>query len=195
MFTLTLFLSLLVGLMLPHPTPAGLSPAALNVPATATTIVANNEHLAWSSTRKLNWEDFRGTPETENPHHALTAANLAVEARCKDNKFYYEVKCVFLPTESWSKNKRSEKLLAHEQLHFDLTEVHARQLRKNLKELGLSCGNLKSQLNTTVGAAFKAWKAEQEEFDKISRHGLDAQTQLAWEEDIARRLHALNAWK
>ncbi len=180
---------------MPHPTPAGLSPAAVNVPYTSTKVAVSNEHVAWSASRKLSWEDFRGIPESDNPHHALTAANLAVEARCKDNKFYYEVKCVFLPTESWSKNKQSAKLLAHEQLHFDLTEVHARQLRKNLKELGLSCGNLKTDLNTTVGAAFKAWKAEQEEFDKISRHGLDVQTQLAWEEDISRRLQALDAWK
>jgi hypothetical protein len=195
MFILTLFFSLLLGLLLPYPTPAGLSPAAVNVPSATTAVAVSNEHVAWSANRKLSWEDFRGIPESDNPHHALTAANLAVEARCKDNKFYYEVKCVFLPTESWSKNKQSAKLLAHEQLHFDLTEVHARQLRKNLKELGLSCGNLKSDLNTTVGAAFKAWKAEQDEFDKISRHGLDAQTQLAWEQNIARRLQALDAWK
>lgn len=195
MFILTLYFNLLVGLLLPYPSPAGTVPAAVSIPVPAPELAASNEHLAWSATRKLNWEDFRGVPENENPHHALTAANLAVEARCKDNKFYYEVKCVFLPGESWSKNKQSERLLAHEQLHFDLTEVHARQLRKQLKELGLSCGNLKSELNTTVGAAFKAWKAEQDEFDKISRHGLDAQTQLAWEKDISARLLVLEAWK
>lgn len=193
MFIFTLLLSLLVGLFMPHPTPAGMSPSAVYVPAPPA--AANNEHLAWSSTRKLNWEDFRATPESGNPHHALTAANLAVDARCKDNKFYYEVKCVFLPGESWSKNKQSEKLLAHEQLHFDLTEVHARLLRKQLNTLGNSCSNLKANLNTTVGDAFKNWKAEQDQFDKLSRHGLDAETQLAWATNIEKRLKELEAWK
>ncbi len=193
MFIFTLFLSLLVGLLLPHPTPAGMSPSVVYVPAPP--VAASNEHVAWSSTRKLNWEDFRATPESDNPHHALTAANLAVDARCKDNKFYYEVKCVFLPGESWSKNKRSEKLLAHEQLHFDLTEVHARLLRKQLNTLGNSCSNLKTNLNTTVGEAFKAWKAEQSQFDKLSRHGLEAETQQQWTESIAQRLKELDAWK
>ncbi|PKV75333.1 DUF922 domain-containing protein [Pontibacter ramchanderi] len=195
MFIFTLLLSLLVGLLLPYPTPAGSPASVVSVPSTANVSLASNEHLAWSATRRLNWEDFRGTPESTNPHHALTAANLAVDARCKDNKFYYEVKCVFLPGESWSKNKQSEKLLAHEQLHFDLTEVHARLLRRELDRLGMSCGNLKTNLNTTVGNAFKAWKAEQDHFDKVSRHGLDAQVQQEWSDRISQRLKELDAWK
>jgi hypothetical protein len=195
MFIFTLFLSLLVGLFMPHPAPAGLSPSSIRVPSPVTAEKVSNEHVSWSSTRKLNWEDFRAIPEDTNPHHALTAANLAVDARCKDNKVYFEVKCVFLPGESWSKNKQSERLLAHEQLHFDLTEVHARLLRKELKSLGSSCGNLKTQLNTTVGAAFKAWKAEQDEFDKLSRHGLDPKVQETWAANINQRLQELEAYK
>ena len=180
---------------MPHATPAGSPASVIYVPNPANSGVSNTEQLAWSAERKLNWEDFRGTPESTNPHHALTAANLAVDARCKDNKFYYEVKCVFLPGESWSKNKKSEKLLAHEQLHFDLTEVHARMLRRELKELGMSCGNPKTNLNTTVGNAFKAWKAEQDQFDKASRHGLDAEVQQDWDNRITQRLKELDAWK
>lgn len=191
MFIFTLFLTLLVGLLLPFPTPAGLSPAATSLSVTA----YSNDRIAWSSTRRLNWEDFQAIPEEGNPHHALTAANLAVDAKCKDNKFYYEVKCVFLTGESWSKNKQSEKLLAHEQLHFDLTEVHARLLRKKLRGIGNSCDLMKTQLNTAVGTAFKEWKAEQDQFDKISRHGLDTEVQKEWAANIEQRLAALEAYK
>ncbi|MBD1396311.1 DUF922 domain-containing protein [Pontibacter sp. JH31] len=193
MFSLTLLLSLLLGLLMPAPTAAGLSPIASSIPVP--TSAYSKDRIAWSETRKLNWEDFQASPEDGNPHHALTAANLAVDARCKDNKFYYEVKCVFLPGESWSKNKHSERLLAHEQLHFDLTEVHARQLRKKLRGIGNSCELMKTQLNTLVGAAFKEWKAEQEQFDKISRHGLDTDVQTEWADTITQRLAALEAYK
>jgi hypothetical protein len=191
MFIITLLLSLLVGLRMPHPSPAGLPPAASAVAAAG----YSNDRIAWSSSRKLNWEDFQAIPEDNNPHHALTSANLAVDAKCKDNKPYYEVKCVFLPGESWSKNKQSEMLLAHEQLHFDLTEVHARQLRKQLQGIGNSCQMMKKQLNSTVGAAFDAWKAEQGQFDKVSRHGLDAEVQKEWAVNIERRLSELEAYQ
>jgi len=195
MFIFTLLMSLLVALLMPHAAPAGLSPAVIAVPAPAAASSANNEHIAWSATRRLNWEDFRAMPEDNNPHHALTAANLAVDAKCKNNKFYYEVRCVFLPGESWSKNKKSERLLAHEQLHFDLTEVHARLLRKELQGMSNSCDNMKANLNTTVGAAFKAWKAEQDKFDKLSRHGLDKEVQQEWAAAIEQRLLELEAYQ
>ncbi|HEY4650003.1 MAG TPA: DUF922 domain-containing protein, partial [Pontibacter sp.] len=142
-----------------------------------------------------SWNDFRATPDTLNPHHAVTAANLAVDTKCSSNTFGYTVRCVFLPAESWSKNKQSAKLLHHEQLHFDLTEVHARQLRKDLQALGTSCPAAQPRLAQTVQAAFANWKAEQEKFDEVSRHGLDADVSAAWEASIAKRLKQLEKYR
>lgn len=187
MFTFTLFLSLWARIFAPASSPILDAPAALSIDA------ALKNHVVWSETRRLTWDDFKALPDTGNPHHALTAANLAVNAKCKDSKFTYIVNCVFLPEQSWTKNNSSEKLLAHEQLHFDLTEVHARQLRRDLE--ALNCGNLKANLNPTVAKAFKTWKAEQDAFDKECRHGLDKEVQQAWEEDIALRLRSLEKYQ
>ncbi|MEJ8801888.1 DUF922 domain-containing protein [Pontibacter sp. H249] len=194
MFIASFFLSLWAGLIAPAvatPTAA----ASGNNTSAKSAEVKNSEKINWSATRRLTWEDFKGAPETTNPHHALTAANLAVDAKCNSNNFTYEVKCVFLPEESWSKNKKSPSLLYHEQLHFDLTEVHARLLRKKLKELGTSCGNLKGNLNNTVSAAFKTWKDEQDLFDKSCSHGLNKEEEAAWAQHIEQRLNELQSYK
>ncbi|WP_276495786.1 DUF922 domain-containing protein [Pontibacter litorisediminis] len=169
-----------------------MSPAASNA-SPASLESATNEHLVWSPERKLSWDDFQGEPDESAPHHALTAANLAVNATCKKNEYTYTVKCVFLPQQSWSKRKNSEKLLAHEQLHFDLTEVHARQLRHDLQQL--NCVSLKTKLSLVVNNAFKRWKAEQDAFDKASRHGLDKEEQQVWEAAITARLKKLEAYR
>jgi len=153
------------------------------------------EKITWSTSRRLTWEDFKGIPETENPHHALTAANLSVDGKCRNNAFTYEVRCVFLPQQSWSKNKISEKLLRHEQLHFDLTEVHARQLRKTLAGMGTTCNAFKAELTPTISAAFKAWKAEQRLFDASCSHGLNKAEEQVWAENIALRLQELAAYE
>ncbi|MCC9165561.1 DUF922 domain-containing protein [Pontibacter harenae] len=193
MFIFSLLLSLVVGIATPAfaPPPARIVKAVVN----GSKLDNNTSQLSWSTSRRLTWEDFQGLPDDKNPHHALTAANLAVDVKCKNNLFLYEVKCVFLPTESWSKNKNSERLLAHEQLHFDLTEVHARQLRKKLQEIGKTCGTLQPTLNNAINAAFEAWKAEQDEFDKLSRHGLEASVQEEWTTSIEARLTNLEAYK
>ena len=80
-------------------------------------------------------------------------------------------------------------------MHFDLTEVHARQLRKKLKALGTSCSNMKENLNITVNTAFKEWKAEQDLFDKSCSHGLNKEEEAAWAENINQRLNQLQAYR
>lgn len=195
MFTFTLFLSLWARILLPlaYPyapaaMPSGAS-AAANTPEKNTTSM----YIAWSGERRLSWEDFQGEPDTTNPHHALTAANLTVSTSCKKNEFSYTVTCVFLPQQSWSKRKGSEGLLAHEQLHFDLTEVHARQLRQELAQL--DCRNRKTRLRRIVDGAFKRWKEEQKRFDQASRHGLDKEEEQVWASGVANRLKKLEAYQ
>lgn len=192
MYTFTLFLSLWARILLPllFPNAAAETERKNAAPVVESLIV---DQVSWSVNRRLSWEDFRGMPDDDNPHHALTAANLAVNANCKNQGFTYEVNCVFLPTESWSKNKKSEKLLEHEQLHFDLTEVHARMLRRDLQYL--NCSNLKEKLNSTVSTAFKRWKAEQEAFDNGCKHGLNKHTERLWAANIGRRLKALETYR
>ncbi|MFT2011272.1 DUF922 domain-containing protein [Pontibacter sp. 13R65] len=191
MFIITLLLSFVTGFFAPATVPGAASlPVRIEKDNSS-----KNEKLSWSAQRKLNWEDFKADPDEENPHHALTAANLALDAKCRNNKLEFEVSCVFLPTQSWSKNKKSEKLLYHEQLHFDLTEVHARLLRKKLYALGTACDNVQEKLGPTVTEAFAAWKAEQDEFDKMARHGLDTTVQMEWAANIEQRLQELEAYQ
>ncbi|WP_239022785.1 DUF922 domain-containing protein [Pontibacter mangrovi] len=161
--------------------------------SSATTESAILEQVTWSEKRPLAWADFKGQPDDANPHHALTAANLAVDASCKNNQFSYDVKCVFLPHASWTKNNASDILLAHEQLHFDLTEVHARMLRKDLKQL--DCSGVKADLKPLVSRAFQDWKAEQRKFDEDCQHGLDKEKQQEWSAAISKRLIQLQAYR
>ncbi len=151
------------------------------------------ERLNWSPKRPLTWEDFKAVPDAKNPHHALTAANLAVNTKWTEDNLRFQVYCVFLPTESWSKNKVSAKLLHHEQLHFDLTEVFARRLRKELAQLHGSSQKEKARI--AVSSVFDDWKAAQHAFDNACEHGLNAAQEHLWALYISQRLQALEAYK
>lgn len=187
-----IFFTLILSLVLGRIAPALNATTEIVVPKNSTVSV---EQLPWSPERRLSWDDFKASPDSANTHHAMTAANLAVDAKCNGGKFNYTVRCVFLPTESWTKNKKSARLLQHEQLHFDLTEVHARMLRKRLQTLGSSCTSVQSNLNETVSAAFAAWKADQKRFDEVSNHGLDAKVTEKWALAIHDKLLKLEHYK
>jgi hypothetical protein len=148
--------------------------------------------LVWQAERRLSWEDFQSEADLKEPLHAMTSTNIEVEAKCRGNQMQFEVKCVFKTKDSWSKNKQSESLLAHEQMHFDLTEVHARLLRQKLARTPGLCGSDKARFGKIVDGYFAGWKTEQDQYDQESNHGLNQQQQRKWEEKIARRLQDLS---
>ncbi|WP_347156965.1 DUF922 domain-containing protein [Pontibacter chitinilyticus] len=199
MFTFILLLYLWAGIATPaYDLPA--LPNSLHLPEMEAAVshahaVATKEQLAWSPSRRLSWNDFKGVPQHDNPHHALTAANLTVDAHRSHNALDYDVRCVFLPSESWTKNNKSEKLLQHEQLHFDLTEIYARLLRKKLRLLSPTCPDFNQKLSIAVSDTFHKWKAEQEAFDTTSNHGLQEEVEQVWATHIAQRLEELKAYQ
>ncbi|CAN5849861.1 hypothetical protein BH24BAC1_BH24BAC1_00590 [soil metagenome] len=162
-------------------------PAPVEVPVLEE-VVNKRKELAWSESRQLTWNDFAGAPDSHDPLHAITSTNIDMKAKCVGGKFKFEVKSVFLVEESWSKNKISTPLLLHEQLHFDLTEVYARKIRKELNELKDACGANNAQINLIVNRIFDEWKQEQDRYDEEVNHGLHKEAQQKWAHLISLRL-------
>ncbi|WP_082161600.1 DUF922 domain-containing protein [Rufibacter radiotolerans] len=151
--------------------------------------------IPWSMQKRLSWNDFAGNPSEDNPHHALTSTNMEMKVKCENNQLKFKVEAVFNPKESWTRNKSSELLLAHEQLHFDLTELHARQLRKRLSQLTNGCTRGAADMNKYASEAFDNWHKEQDLYDMESRHGLDKEQQLEWMAYVETRLKELENFK
>lgn len=144
--------------------------------------------ILWTSHRRLTWDDFKSPANEKESLHAMTSTNIAVKAHCNGNQMQFEVKCVFVTKDSWTKNRLSQKLLAHEQMHFDLTEVHARMLRQKLNLAANVCGTSRGKLDPIVEEHFAAWKKEQDQYDAETNHGLLDEEQKAWETKISMRL-------
>lgn len=162
------------------------SAISINIPGN------NFPGIVWDDARKLTWNDFQSEVDINEPLHAMTSTNIDVKAQCYGNQMKFEVKCVFVTKDSWSKNKSSKRLLDHEQMHFDLTEVHARLLRKQLSKSGDVCENLKkSALDKIVNKYFTDWKTEQDLYDAETGHGLNEQNQQIWADLISKRLQDL----
>jgi Bacterial protein of unknown function (DUF922) len=189
MFT-QVFLSLFLFLNPFFSVPTTPAPAAAVLPAPPD----EEGGIVWQPERRLSWDDFQSEADMNEPLHAMTSTNIEVQAKCYGNLMQFEVKCVFKTKDSWSKNKQSERLLAHEQMHFDLTEVHARLLRQKLAQTPGLCGSDRSRFGKIVEGYFADWKKEQDQYDRESNHGLDQEQQLIWENKIARQLEALSSF-
>jgi hypothetical protein len=89
--------------------------------------------IEWKLDRKLKIRDFRA--DTINrPFTAATSSSFEYKIWPKNhNSFYLEVKTLFFCDNSYFKRTYSDEyVLEHEQLHFDISEIFARKLFKEL---------------------------------------------------------------
>lgn len=93
---------------------------------------------------KLDWYDFNSRPRSRYNTIALSTTLLHYDWEADIDKqgkitFEYDVNAYFIQSSSWVKPKyKTAHLLKHEQLHFDITELHARMLRKYLANYDFS---------------------------------------------------------
>lgn len=158
------------------------------------------EALAWSASRRLSWADFRGTSPAAGADSALTAYRLLYGVRCDRNKLDMRVVAEFLPEKSWVRHNMlrqsdaNRRALQHEQTHFDLSEVHARRMRKFFLTLYEPCGKRDPSL-TTLAEGFVTQEASaQAQYDDETDHGRNVAEQTRWDASVQEMLASLNGF-
>jgi hypothetical protein len=163
--------------------------------------IAVADAIPWSAERPLTWKDFRGTPPVEpGDEGARTAYSLFYGARCAGKRFEFQVLAAVLPRLSWVtpnvlKNPAlSARSLRHEQTHFNLSEVHARRMRKYFAELEQPCSNDEAQLNALAQRFVRAEATAQSSYDQETNYGRTPAKQSEWEAETMRQIEALAAY-
>jgi len=158
--------------------------------------LAQDHAFPWSAARRLVWSDFQGTPPNDGPEGAKTTYALYSAWKCRGDVFQFRVVAGFRTTQSWVKaavlhdSAQSRSILAHEQVHFDLAEVHARLMRRSFAGLAAACRKTDAQLSALAQQLEDAASAEQRRYDAETNHGLLAQRQAEWSLQTRRRLAA-----
>lgn len=139
----------------------------------------------------LTWEDFMGTPPINASHAASVNSGIAYSysAKIEGKKISldFEVRSEFYPQLSWKKdlNESSSKLLAHEQLHWNISELHAQILKRAFQDYKPS-PQYKKELRTLFNKVEAARQAMQGRYDRETNHGLNLSKQKEWETYISQ---------
>lgn len=95
-----------------------------------------SDSICWAENRKLNWSDFHGQPDTNTSFGlAGCAAELQAVGYWDNGLPNFLVTNYFMKNSSWTVDTVSSHLLQHEQLHFDIAELHARLIRQVVDSL------------------------------------------------------------
>lgn len=141
----------------------------------------------------LTWNDFRGTPLKNAIHAASVNSGMSYKFSYKnidgESQLKIEVQSHFYPELSWKKdlNESSQELLAHEQLHWDITQLHVLKLRHAFSKYR-PVKNPKSEIAFIFKKFEKERASMQSRYDKETRHGVKKEEQAKWKIFVAGEL-------
>ena len=150
----------------------------------------NSNMTVW--TPKISWENFQGKPKK----NSTFSASIYSEFRGKINRMSNYPPVLLYATmdehKSWKKpinNSNDDALLAHEQIHFDITELLK---RKALDSINKSWGKSPKEIKTIIVYYAGLEDNFQSQYDSITRHGINKENQKIWSEKISKELNSLN---
>lgn len=156
-----------------------------------------NDTLHWNENRKLSWDDFRGEPlDYTGFHGEAFCMNLAnYERPDAFAKTTYKVIAVFDRTKSWITPKaKTDQGLQYFQVMFDLYELHARALKKELSELTPG-GDPGAVFQEKYNNSMTALTDEFNEFRKETRLGQDAEVLAKWYQRTREKLRLHDSYQ
>jgi len=150
-----------------------------------------DEKIVWNENYRLKWSDFKAPHRSGVSYVASTSSGISFSYSYSEINGVIDLNITvhsnFYPEKSWVNPKEiSAYILAHEQAHFDISEIHARILRKKISETTFS-KKVKKELTTLYSNVDEKRIAMQRLFDKESDHSKIKEKELEWESYIKQK--------
>ncbi|MBC6490278.1 DUF922 domain-containing protein [Flavihumibacter stibioxidans] len=156
-------------------------------------ISAERENINWRSRRILNWNDFKGNPVAAASNAALTSTSILINFGYDDQSLTYKIQCVFYPQKSWTK-VQSNHILAHEQGHFDISQLFTRKLHKALSEYRFRAASVDRDVQKIYQQISQDQAAFQQLYDNETNYSRNLAEQKNWQDKIEKELEELKPY-
>jgi hypothetical protein len=165
-------------------------------------IVEKADHsnlILFSKERPLKIGDFKARPDAASPGVGATYSGIAmaIEGRMEKGVLVTTVRLTvyFDAAQSWMKREgKTERVLKHEQNHFDLTAIKACDLAQAIAGASYDYRNLKKKLHELHRLHTSQLRELQKDYDQETKHGTVAEQQAVWAARIAARLAAADCF-
>jgi len=154
----------------------------------------DKDTLVWRASRPLSWSDYHATQTGTNDSTRTVVEIYALPVPGSSNA-RWNVQALFFRARSVpvQQHRRTAELLAHEQLHFDIAELYARDLRRYVDGLhGTNDAETRDSFYRKFDDLRVRLESENRRYDLETKYGADEPAQAGWAGDVARRLVGAN---
>jgi hypothetical protein len=145
------------------------------------------EFIKWDAGKRLTWNDYKAAPNPDSDAAASTSTILSIEYKMSSSSFGYTIKSFFSKTKSWGLHKTAY-ILSHEQGHFDIAEIFARKLNKEMSGYVFNKRTYQKDLKKIYEGISEEKTEMQDEYDKETRHSINKEKQAEWLKKIEKLL-------
>ncbi|MEO7265655.1 MAG: hypothetical protein ABIW38_12110 [Ferruginibacter sp.] len=160
---------------------------------TEQTSLPENDVIYYRPEKALQWKDFQGSPVINHRAAAITVSGFGYKAALKNTgsngDLIISVYCFFNKPKSWVKEGRNTAyILAHEQIHFDITYLGVNIFMEKIKAVNITTGNMNVLLPRLYNESCTIMNKLQDDYDEQTRHGQVKDIQQKWNEFINEKL-------
>jgi hypothetical protein len=152
--------------------------------------------IYYSPSEKLTWNDFKGKPVLSSNAAAITNAGIGFKMKFHSNNnvttLHITVTCNFSIADSWVKDgRRTPYILNHEQHHFDIAYINARQFVQNLKAAKYTQKDYDKVIEKIYYQAQADLQTMQNAYDSETKNSMLPEMQDVWNKKIDAQIALL----
>ncbi len=155
---------------------------------------AQQDTLVWNRGAELKWSDFKGIPDKQSHYAALTHAEIRYTVTMIKGLVRFDFANLFLKKASWTKNNTNLFLLQHEQIHFDIAELHKRLLIELLYIRDFKSKYFERDVKLLGDSINAARNKMDEQFDQDVLYSEDRNRLVRWQNKINKELDRLKSY-
>lgn len=154
------------------------------------------EVIVWQKNRRLTWDDYKGKPERRFAAASTVYSMYRYVYKDANGNILASIKAHFYPNDSWKSKWIDDALLAHEQRHFDIVELYARKLRKQLAQIKVkNKEDAQQKLDSLHKIIDTDMDAYQDKYDEETNYSMAHDKQVAWIKEIDKAIEKLSAYE
>lgn len=151
------------------------------------------EVIYYNPSKKLQWNDFKGTPVTNGIVAAMTMSGFGYKAELKaagnNGQLNISVYCYFSKQKSWVKpDRKTQYILNHEQHHFDISFIAANIFFNKLKSASITLSNYNKVIPEIYKECLVVMNDMQDKYDGQTKNGQLKEMQEKWNQALEDKL-------
>lgn len=159
------------------------------------------QKIVWKEDQKLIWDQFRSPVNRKNNPDVVAYTHCGweysvIKSTNPKSPVTIEITTIFNEDKSWKDvNRINDYVLVHEQKHFDIAEIFARKLRKEVADRIKNSGEYDKSFKAIYNAVSTDYRNFQISYDKDTQHGINKEKQAEYNARISEELDNLKSYK